>query len=207
MRFDTSHKQRQANRSYCASKRRARGAVFRATEQVSGVHQTRAQRASCSRQEFNGRDFRGSGRPTAVIYLDTTYLVRLYLADPGWEKVRELAGTDQIACSILGHAEVLGAFHRKLREGVVTANNLTTLIEEFERDVSEGSITWLPLSEAVIERLVTAFKIIPATTSLRSSDAVHLATAAENSFPVIYTNDRQLLSASAHFNIKAANII
>ena len=52
-----------------------------------------------------------------MIYCDTSYLVRLYLAEPGHEAVRELCYKDQVASA--GHAlvEVPAALHRAFREG------------------------------------------------------------------------------------------
>jgi hypothetical protein len=47
-----------------------------------------------------------------VIYFDTSYIVRLYMEDPGSQKVRETAATDHVACCLLGHAETVAAFHR-----------------------------------------------------------------------------------------------
>ena len=70
-----------------------------------------------------------------MLYFDTSYLVRLYTSDPGWEQVRALAGTDRLACCLHGRAETVAAFHRKLREGVILGREFTTLLAEFVEDI------------------------------------------------------------------------
>ena len=88
-----------------------------------------------------------------MLYFDTSYLVRLYTKDAGWEQVRALARTDRLACCLHGQAETAAAFHRKLREGAINQRELRTLLAEFDRDSNAGAYRWLPLSPAVVLRL------------------------------------------------------
>jgi predicted nucleic acid-binding protein len=42
---------------------------------------------------------------------------------------------------------------------------------------------------------------------LRAADAIHLATAAESGFRIVYSNDAHFLGAAKHFGIEARNVI
>ena len=140
-------------------------------------------------------------------YFDTTYLVRLHTKDAGWQSVRALAATDNIACGLHGQAEVVSAFHRKFREGTVNQKELRTLLLEFDKDCSAGGYRWLPLSPAVIVRLTQVYAALSSTFALRAADALHLACAVDAGFSTIHSNDVRLLDAAAHFGLKGVNVI
>ena len=142
-----------------------------------------------------------------MLYLDTSYIVRLHTRDPGWEKVRALAATDSLACCLYGRAEAVATFHRKFREGAISEKELSHLLAEFDRDCKAGAFEWLPLSTSLIERLFKTFSSLPATVHLRAADAIHLACAAENSFKEIYSNDVRLLSGAPRFGLQGRNIL
>jgi predicted nucleic acid-binding protein len=142
-----------------------------------------------------------------VLYFDTSYLVRLYTKDAGWEKVRAFASTDSLSCCIHGQAESIAAFHRKFREGALTHKELGTLLTEFDKDSNAGAYRWLPLSPAVMVRVAATFANLPSAVSLRAADAIHLACAANAGFAKIYSNDTRLLTAASHFGLAGENII
>src|SRR5258708_7493203 len=102
------------------------------------------------------------------------------MRDPGWQAVRTLAATDAICCCLHGQAETIAAFHRKFRDGAINHRELTELMDEFLRDSRAGAFYLLPLSPAVVQRVVKAYSSLPQRFHLRAADALHLACAAEN---------------------------
>ena len=142
-----------------------------------------------------------------MIYFDTSYIVRLYLEDPGWEAVRALAATAPVACCVHGRAEAVAAFHRKLREGVLAQQELRVLMGQFDQDCAEQGFRWLPLSEAVVDRLSRTYRDLRPSVHLRAADSVHLACAAENGFKEIYSNDKRLLAGARYFGLHGRDVM
>ncbi len=142
-----------------------------------------------------------------MIYFDTSYLVRLYYQDPGAAAVRALAATDHVACATHGQAEMIAAFHRKLREGAIRAVSYAALIGQVQAHIDAGAFHWIPQSADILSRIRKVYEKLPATVFLRAADAVHLATAAESGFREVYSNDAHLLAAAKHFGLLGKNAI
>src|SRR4051794_39827395 len=108
------------------------------------------------------------------MYFDTTYVVRLYVNEPGCAEVRRLAATGRVVCSILGQAEAFAAFHRKFREGFLAEDDFRLASDRFAADCERGAFEWLPISSSLLERLRGLYASLPSNTFLRSADALHL---------------------------------
>jgi len=141
-----------------------------------------------------------------MIYLDTTFLVRLYLDEVGFERVRELAlHSGHIGSSIFARSETVAAMHRHYRERKIDQHAFQYACRQFQRDQDDGIYTWLPLTPDLLEQVYRTFSGLPSNVFLRTGDAIHLATAAESGFKEIYSNDRHLLAAAPAFKLKGIN--
>lgn len=143
-----------------------------------------------------------------MLYFDTAYLVRCYVAETGFEAVRGLAaGEDGLVSCVVARVELASALQRKIREGWMDVRQVKIVSRQIELDVENGHLTWLPLSPAVLECAVSRIESTAGKTPLRALDAFHLACASENGFPSIYSNDRHMLAAAAIFGLAARNIL
>jgi predicted nucleic acid-binding protein len=142
-----------------------------------------------------------------VIYFDTSYLVRLYYQDAGAPAVRALATTDHIGCAAHGQAEMMAAFHRKLREGAIRPTAYAALLGQVRAHIDAGAFHWLAPDKETFLRIGQVYSKLPGSVFLRAADAIHLATAAESGFRVVYSNDAHLLTAAKYFGIEGKNVI
>jgi predicted nucleic acid-binding protein len=142
-----------------------------------------------------------------VIYFDTSYLVRLYYQDPGAEAVRILAASDHVTSAAHGQAEMMAAFHRKLREGAIRPAAYAALVGQVRAHIDAGAFRWLAHDQEIFSRIRQVYQRLPATVFLRAADAIHLATAAEAGFRIVYSNDAHLLAAAKHFGVEGKNVI
>ena len=76
-----------------------------------------------------------------------------------------------------------------------------------QADDASGLWGWLPLTDAVMSAANREFERLPASVFLRSADALHLACARHHGFAEVYSNDRHLLAAAAHFGLAGRNVI
>ena len=143
-----------------------------------------------------------------MIYFDTSYLVKCYLREVGSEAVRKLAaGQTSIVCCEYGRLELVVAFHRNFREGLLTRTQYRTVLHQFESDDASGIWIWLGVSGDLLRKAAARVISLPSAAFVRAGDALHLACAAENGFAEIYSNDRHLIAAAPQFGLIAQNVI
>jgi predicted nucleic acid-binding protein len=141
------------------------------------------------------------------LYFDTAYLGKLRWPETGSAAVCRLAeGADELTCAAHGRAEFYSICHRKVREGEATAEQAGIVCAQFESDCANGGIRLLALEQAVLDRVAKAYRSAPPSLYLRAADALHLATAAQAGFREIFSNDRHLLAAAAHFGLAGTNV-
>ena len=141
-------------------------------------------------------------------YYDANYIFKLQSGEDGVREVSAHAATvDIIICSSIGRAEFASAGSRKVREGSATLPQFQALLTQVNQEAGAGHLEWLPLTDAILDRIEKIFASAPPDTYLRAADAIHLATAAEHGFSEIYSNDKHLLAAAPLFGLRGINVI
>ena len=141
-------------------------------------------------------------------YYDANYLFKLQCVETGTAEVRAHAATVLVLYSAAhGRAEFASAAFRKVREGTATPADFRLALAQMHTDAATGNLQFLPLTDAIIDRVEAVFTTAPTTTYLRAADALHLATAAEHGFTEIHSNDKQLIAAAPLFGLRGVNVI
>src|SRR5215475_4718046 len=102
---------------------------------------------------------------------------------------------------------MMAAFHRKLREGAIRPAAYAALVGQVRAHIDAGAFQWLTQDQEIFLRIRQVYQKLPATVFLRAADAIHLATAAEAGFRMVYSNDAHLLAAAKHLGVEGKNVI
>lgn len=136
----------------------------------------------------------------ALYYLDTSALVKLYIREPGTDRMLQLAGRPaghQLAVLALAQVEFRSALLRRERTGDIDRLTATDLIELFTRHLDTKFVRQ-SVNDAVLETASGLVDRYP----LRAYDAVQLAgclalkTTAGDAGPTFVCSDQQLLDAA-----------
>jgi len=96
--------------------------------------------------------------------------------------------------------------HRRLRDSECTRTQARDLSARFSAHIEAGLWKLLPLTEALLHTTSKMMISAPDDIFLRTADAIHLATAAQAGEHEVWTNDRHMLSASAHFGLAGRSV-
>ncbi len=142
-----------------------------------------------------------------MIYLDSAYIAKCYLREPGSDAVLDLVEASAGRTSLLlALTEVQSTFHRQLREGRLNQAAYLKVSRRFEDDQAADLWYWLPVTESLVRESVARLQTLPPTTFLRSADCLHLCAAVEAGFKEIHSNDRHLLAAASHFGLRGIDV-
>src|ERR1044071_5139451 len=136
------------------------------------------------------------------MYLDSAYIAKFYVNEPDSSAVRAaIRQGGELVSSMWALGEVACAFHHHMREGSLTQKQFQELLDAFREHVDQGLWTLLPVTEGVMRRMISMVHAAPATVYVRTGDAIHLVAAQEAGEQEIWSNDRHLLAAAAHFGL------
>lgn len=136
----------------------------------------------------------------ALYYLDTSALVKLYVREPGTERLLALAARsseNRLAILALAQVEFRSAVRRREKAGEIPSPIATELLEAFRRHI-EGRFLVQMVTDFVLD---TACALVDSH-ALRAFDAVQLAgymvlkSAGGADVPVFVCSDQELLIAA-----------
>lgn len=142
-----------------------------------------------------------------MILCDTSTIAKFYVFELESAAVRNrLDAEDAVCVSELVRVELMGVFHRRLRDGKWSRDEFLNTVGQFADDDIRGYWTWMPLNTTIVEAAAKTFTTLPTSVFLRGSDCVHLVTAMHHNFAAIFTHDRHQIVAAATVGLEPVAI-
>ena len=130
------------------------------------------------------------------MYLDASVLLKLYVPEPDSAACERIVAGHTILSSELVYAEFWSALLAKERAGVLSPENRQRIWELFEVHLLDNVIELVALDGEVIRDGAELMAQVHPSVTLRTLDALHLATFAGVDAGPLFTSDRRMLDAA-----------
>ncbi|MEO7414273.1 MAG: type II toxin-antitoxin system VapC family toxin [Opitutaceae bacterium] len=130
------------------------------------------------------------------MYLDTSILVKLYVAEPDSVACSEKVSGVPLASSELAYAEMWAALLAKEKAKHISAAVRERAWEAFLGDIREDALTLFPLNFATLSDATEVMLEVHPHVPLRTLDAVHLATFRGVDAGPLFTGDKRMQAAA-----------
>ena len=129
-----------------------------------------------------------------MMYLDTSYIVKCYLREPGTEEILAwLEGRTGLSCCLHGRLEFVAAVKRHVREKRLSLRDGQAVCRRLEVDERAGLWRWFSVTDAMVQSACQRLEA--------------LTCALEHGFDTVYSHDEHLLAAAPAFGLKGVDIL
>ena len=135
------------------------------------------------------------------MYLDTAILVKLLVREPDSDFYVTLVEGQPAWSSHLIVVECFSALLRKERERAITQTHRRRAAKQVTADVAARRLSLVPVTADLAERAHAILEVCHPTVSLRSLDAIHLASAERCQSWPLCSNDARVRAAAAKLGL------
>ena len=135
------------------------------------------------------------------VFLDSSALAKRYIQEPGSDRLEGILSlASSLGVSVICVSEVVSALCRRRREGNLSRQEYLKAKQALFEDIEDASVVNVP--ERVLARAVELLERWP----LRSSDSLHVASAAEWSAELFVSADERQCAAARAYRLQVEEL-
>jgi uncharacterized protein len=138
------------------------------------------------------------------VYVDTSALVKLYVDEPDSEACESVVAGTTLVSSRLLFCEFRSALLGKMSRGKVSVESGAKIWREFERDIAARAICFVSLNDMLVRDAADLLSELHPGVSLRTLDALHLATYRSIEAVPLFTRDHRMLQVAEQLGLPLA---
>jgi hypothetical protein len=135
------------------------------------------------------------------LFLDSSALAKRYVQEPGSDRLEEiLSSAASLGISVICVSEVVSALCRRRRERKLSPRDYAKAKQGLFEDIGDASM--VNVTDEIVARAVELLERWP----LRSSDALHIASAAEWSADLFVSADAKQCAAARGYGLQVEQL-